>query len=86
MYGIRKIGLQFDENNTYTSDNVVIPEDADIYSDIADMRYDENALSVPVELIKNEDGSISFGQKVLEWAKNWRDHIVETHEDAEIYE
>ncbi|MBR4629636.1 MAG: hypothetical protein IKO57_04245 [Treponema sp.] len=78
--------IQFDENNIYTSENVVIPEDADIYSDIADMRYDENALSVPIELIKNEDGSISFGPRMLEWAKKWRDYIVETHEDAVKYE
>ena len=50
-----------------------------------DLRYNEDALSIPIELVKNEDGTVSFGESVMEWAKKWRDYIVETHEDATAY-
>ena len=85
MYRVGMNEITFDENNTFTAENVVIPADADIYSEAANLRYNEDALSIPIELVKNEDGTVSFGESVMEWAKKWRDYIVETHEDATAY-
>ena len=86
-YRSEKSTFVFDETKQYTAESIVIPEDAEgLYSADATLTYDENARTVPVEFILNDDGSVSFGQKVYEWAKHWRDYIVETKEDAEIFE
>ena len=85
MYSTGLTEITFDENSKFTAENVVVPADANIYSVTANLRYNEDALSIPIELVKNEDGTVSFGESVMEWAKKWRDYIVETHEDATAY-
>ena len=84
-YNSRQKEITFDSNNKYSADNVLIPSNANIYSSAADLAYDENTLSVPVEFILNEDGSVSFGTSVYSWAKNWRDYIIATHESDGAY-
>lgn len=85
-YDSGKINFEFDENNRFVADNIVIPADSGLYSADADLKYDENTLSVPIELILNNDGSVSFGPSVDKWVENWRDYIISSHAGAYVYE
>lgn len=71
--------LTFKDKKYKAGENFTVPEDADIYKDGADFKYNRAALSVPVEFILNDDGSVSFGPSVYEWVKNWRDYVVKTY-------
>lgn len=84
-YDTGKVEITFDSDNKFSASAVVIPSDAKIYSSAADLTYDEDTLSVPVEFILNDDGSVSFGPSVYSWAKSWRDCIVTEHESDGAY-
>lgn len=80
------ITFTFDENKTYSAENFSISSDANgLYSSDANLTYNESALSVPIDFILNDDGSVSFGTKFYAWADAWRDYIVSSHEDAKVY-
>lgn len=85
-YDSGKINFEFDENNRFVADNIVIPADSGLYSADADLKYDENTLSVPIEFIRNDDGSVSFGPSVDKWVENWRDYIISSHAGDYVYE
>lgn len=85
-YDSRIIKFKFDENKKFVADNITIPANSGLYSADADLVYDEKTLSVPVEFILNDDGSVSFGPSVYAWVKNWRDYIISNHDDADVYE
>lgn len=85
-YDSGKINFEFDENNRFVADNIVIPADSGLYSADADLKYDENTLSVPIEFIRNDDGSVSFGSSVDKWVENWRDYIISSHAGDYVYE
>lgn len=85
-YDSGKIKFKFDENKKFVADNITIPANSGLYSADADLEYDEKTLSVPVEFILSDDGSVSFGPSVYAWVKNWRDYIISNHDEADVYE
>ena len=85
-YDSGTIKIKFDENKKFVADNITIPANSGLYSADADLEYDEKTLSVPVEFILNDDGSVSFGPSVYAWVKNWRDYIISNHDEADVYE
>lgn len=87
VYCSKRTVFSFDENGKYTAENFILPEDANVYSTDADMKYTKEARTIPIEFILNDDGSVSFGDSVYKWIENWRDYIVSTHPDeAKAYE
>ena len=71
----------------YSSDDIKISSDqTGLYSTYATIAYDDNARTIPVDFVLNDDGGVSFGEHVFAWAKQWRDYIVQTDAKSEIYE
>lgn len=69
--------ITFDENNIYkTTLDFKIEDEDSFYKPTSTMRFPDEMLSIPVHLILNEDGSVSFGQDMYDWATKWRDYIV----------
>ncbi|MCR5172930.1 MAG: chitobiase/beta-hexosaminidase C-terminal domain-containing protein [Treponema sp.] len=97
-----KTTFEFDENGKYTGENIELTEEnaqnwgitfpidtgalgANSY-DSETLPYNAETRSIPVEFVLNEDGSVSFGPKVLEWADNWHTYVIEHNANTSDYE
>lgn len=83
-----EVSFSFNDDGTYTDENIdasglTFSESATLYEG-REQAYNDAALSIPVDFILNEDGSVSPGPKIYEWITAWRDYIIEQNADASL--
>lgn len=84
--------IEFDEQNHFKAENIEVINSSSYRWNTSCTKYDDSGLpycadirSVPIEFEKKEDGTIDFGDSVYEWAKKWRNFVVENNESASYF-
>ena len=91
VYSVTSVGsgvIEFDSDNHYKCENIEVTDITYKWNSKC-TKYDDSGLpycadirSVPIEFVLLEDGSIDFGESVYDWAKRWRNFVVENNETA----